>query len=66
MSFEKSNLPKQVIPKRELQLDKIKIEKFPLNIPESQGDRADQAALQIEADLQEAIEQARMGRRVKK
>ncbi len=42
---------------------KIENEKFPINIPESQGDRADQAESQIEADLQEQIEQARHGKR---
>ena len=38
-------------------------EKFPIKIPKSQGDRADQAQPQIEADLQEQIELARHGKK---
>ena len=38
-----------------------KQERFPLNIPESQGDAADQAENQIEADLAEQIDRARRG-----
>ena len=60
MKSEKVQTKKPIAQKRPAANMNKKVEdKFPINIPESQGDLADQAELQIEADLDAEIEQAR-------
>jgi hypothetical protein len=61
MDPDKDTTEKKILREEKEQKEREKQDLFPIEIRESQGDRADQAEMEIENDLQDEIERGRRG-----